>query len=388
MAATDQHEMSAPDLVREFFHEHFRAKPEIEGIAPGRVNLIGEHTDYNDGFVFPAAIDRNMWISARRTEGRTTLYSVELGEGQPFDAASVSPGDVEGWAAYAAGIAWALRERTGQAVPNIEAVVHGEVPIASGISSSAAIELAFAVVWNKLAGFNLPNKELAKVGQICENKFVGLNSGIMDQMASAMGKKDHAMFLDTRSLEITYARIPTELRIVLCDTGKQRELTDSAYNERRRQCEEAAKELGVKSLRDADCELLESRRASLSDLIYRRAKHVITENERCQEFVQALSGNDLARIGELMKASHLSLRDDYEVSCPELDTMAESAWASDGCVGARMTGAGFGGACVALVEADKLSDFVVETAMKYKKSSGLGGNFIACLAADGARVAP
>src|SRR4051812_2162053 len=201
----------ASNQARQLFRDCFESDPEISGIAPGRVNLIGEHTDYNDGFVFPAAIDREVFICARRTKGKTRVFLAEMNAGEEFDAGLVSPGDVDGWTKYAAGIAWALREKTGQPVPNIEAVVHGEVPIGSGISSSAAIELAFAVVWNRFASFKIPNKELAKVGQRCENAFVGVNSGIMDQMASAMGKEGHALFLDTRSLDIAYAPIPQDL---------------------------------------------------------------------------------------------------------------------------------------------------------------------------------
>ncbi len=372
--------------IERLFNRYFEETPEVTGIAPGRLNLIGEHTDYNEGFVFPVAIDRQIWISAKRTSGPSAIFSAELGEGEAFEAGQVSPGDLNGWSAYAAGMAWALREHTGQPIPNVQATIKSDVPIASGISSSAALELAFGVVWNKLGGLELPNKDLAKIGQKCENKFVGVNSGIMDQMASAMGKRGHAMFLDTRSLDIEYAPIPGELTIALCDTGKQRELSASAYNERRSQCEAACKILRVKALRDATLEDLESHKSSMDDTIYRRARHIITENSRCQLFARALSKNDLHGVGRLMRESHESLRDDYEVSCGELDAMAESAWAAEGCVGARMTGAGFGGACVALVKADRIADFIVETAMKYKKETGLGGNFMACRAEDGART--
>src|SRR5437588_1953415 len=380
---TEQH--SQIQKTKDLFRQNFGTEPQICGVAPGRVNLIGEHTDYNEGFVFPAAIDREVWICARATEGKSQLFSAELGPAPEFDARSVSPGDVQEWGAYGAGIAWALRKRTNQPPPNIQVVVHGEVPIGSGISSSAAIELAFAVVWNKLANYQLPNKELAKISQECENKFVGVNSGIMDQMASAMGKAGNALFLDTRSLDIEYASIPNELTIVLCDTGKPRALTDSAYNERRSQCEQAAKAMGVRALRDATLDMLDQHKNALSEVIYKRAKHVITEDQRCLDFVKALDERRNKEIGELMRASHVSLKDDYEVSSPELDAMAEAAWAAEGCVGARMTGAGFGGACVALVRRESVPDFIADTAMGYKKACNLGGKFLACLAVDGAR---
>jgi len=379
-------EQTQIEKARELFRQTFNSDPTISGVAPGRVNLIGEHTDYNEGYVFPAAIDREVWICAKPTEGNSQLFSAELGPGQEFDARTVSPGDVQEWGAYAAGIAWSLRKYAHQRTPNIQAVVHGEVPIGSGISSSAALELAFAVVWNHVAGFNIENKELAKVSQQCENQFVGVNSGIMDQMASAMGKAGQALFLDTRSLDIEYAKIPRELTIVLCDTGKPRALTDSAYNERRAQCEKAAKALGVRALRDASLHMLETRKSAMDDTTYRRAKHVITENKRCLDFVGALDERRFSDIGQLMKASHESLKGDYEVSSPELDAMAQAAWAAEGCVGARMTGAGFGGACVALVRREQVPDFIAGTAMGYKRATGLGGNFLACLAVDGARL--
>jgi galactokinase len=266
------------------------------------------------------------------------------------------------------------------------ALVSSDVPIGSGVSSSAAIELAFGVAWNELAGLGLSNIELAKAGQRCENGFIGLQSGIMDQMASAMGRGGHALFLDTRSLEIEYAPIPHGLTIVICDTGKPRALTDSAYNERRAQCEAASVAMGVATLRDATLADLEAQRPVMDPVIYRRAKHVITENARCQDFKKVLDAGDIEAIGVLMRASHESLRDDYEVSSPELDAMAEAAWVAPGCVGARMTGAGFGGACVALVREDLLAQFVQSASVAYTASSSLAGQFLPCKAVDGARA--
>jgi galactokinase len=379
-------EQEAKAKIELLFDRYYGSSAEIAALAPGRLNLIGEHTDYNEGFVFPVAIDRQVSIAARRTSGLTTLFSAELGEGESFDAARVSPGDVQGWSAYAAGMAWALREHAGTPVSNVEVTLQSDVPIGSGISSSAALELAFGVIWNKLAKLGLSNQDLAKIAQRCENKFVGVQSGIMDQMASAMGKSGRAMFLDTRSLEIQYAHIPGGLTIALCDTGKARELTASAYNERRSQCEAACTALGVKALRDAGLEELEDHRGSMDDVIYRRARHVITENKRCESFVVALDQKNNAEIGRLMRLSHESLRDDYEVSCAELDTMAECAWNAMGCVGARMTGAGFGGACVALVQSDLIADFIAETALSYNRKTNMGGNFLVCEAAEGART--
>lgn len=371
-------------LVRELFVRRFGAEPQVIGVAPGRINLIGEHTDYNEGFVFPAAIDRRTYVAASAAEGPSELYSNEVGEGEPFDAATVEPGQVCKWTQYPAGMAWALRESG--TIPNIRAVVTSTVPRSGGVSSSAAIELAFGVVWNRLAGLDLANVRLAALGQKCENRFVGVNCGIMDQMASAMGREGMAMFLDTRSLSIDYAPIPAGLSAVLCDTKKPRALTDSAYNERRSQCEAAARVLGVRSLRDASMDLLESKRAELDDVTYKRARHVITEDDRCVAFKQALSDGDLKAVGELMAGSHASLRDDYEVSCPELDAMAESAQNAPGCIGARMTGAGFGGSCVALVRQEKLDLFIDATLAAYEQKAGRRGAAMACEIVEGARI--
>lgn len=372
--------------LREAFANRFGGQPTIFSIAPGRVNLIGEHTDYNDGFVFPAAIDRCIHVAARMVEGPSQVTSAQIGDGSPFDARAINPGEVGGWAAYPAGMAWVLREESGKPMPNIEAYVSSNLPMGSGVSSSAAMELVFGVLWNHLESLGYDNKKLAILGQKCENLFVGVNCGIMDQMASAMGEEGSAMFLDTRSLEIAYAQVPQDLLIVLCDTKKPRALTDSAYNERRSQCEEAARILGVKALRDATVDQLESKRTEMPDVVYRRARHVVTEDQRSQAFRVALQNSDYDQIGELMRASHESLRDDYEVSCRELDLMAEAAWQAPGCVGARMTGAGFGGACVALVRKEKFAEFEAYVTKTYRQTSGIEGALLATRPVDGARI--
>ncbi len=371
--------------VESVFRERYGREPQVVGIAPGRVNLIGEHTDYNDGFVFPAAIDRGLYIAASQSDSVTSrLFSLELGEGESFDARSVEPPPSESWTKYAAGMAWVLRRRG--AIPNIDVVVGSDIPIASGISSSAAIEMAFGVVWNQFANLGIPNKELALMGQRCENGFIGLQSGIMDQMASAMGRKGYAMFLDTRSLDIEYAPIPSDLMIVLCDTKKSRELAGSAYNIRRAQCEEVAEVLGVPKLRDATMEMLEAKRGEMSDVVFRRARHIVTENARCRDFIRAAEAGDEAAMGDLMRASHESLRIDYEVTGLELDLMSEISNAMPGCVGARMTGAGFGGACVALVHRDRFAQFKAQVETAYRAATGLLGEAIGCEVSEGARL--
>ena len=371
--------------IRALFVERFGHDPEVVAVAPGRINLIGEHTDYNDGFVFPVAIDRQTWVAASPAKDFSALWSSELGEAHAFDLRSVAPGQLQDWGKYPAGMGWALR-LNGYAGENLHAAVSSDIPMGSGVSSSAALEMAFGQVWNRLETLEIRNEALAELGKECENGFVGVNSGIMDQMASAMGRAGQAMFLDTRSLEIEYAPVPEGLSVVLCDTKKPRALTSSAYNERRSQCEIAARILGVRALRDATVDDLEGKRNEMTDVVYRRARHVITENARCVRFKEALAVGDLDRLGELMRASHESLRDDYEVSCPELDRMAEAAWTAPGCVGARMTGAGFGGACVALVKTPKINEFIRVALAAYDAATGLGGEAMACSIVDGARV--
>jgi len=352
-------------------------------VAPGRVNLIGEHTDYSEGFVFPAAIDRETYVAMSPAEDVTELTSLQLGEARPFDARTVAPGELQDWGRYVAGMAWALRE-AGKAVPNVRAVVSSTVPMGSGISSSAALEMAVGVGFSALANAQLTLAELARLGQRCENGFVGVQSGIMDQMASACGRENQAMFLDTRTLAIEYAPIPERLVVAILDTKKPRALSDSAYNERRAQCEAACRTLGVAMLRDATLDQVMA--ADMDELVRQRARHVVTENARCVEFRDALRSGDMSRAGWLMRESHESLRDDFEVSCAELDAMAEAAWSAPGCVGARMTGAGFGGACVALVERDRWDEFVSATLSEYSRTAGREGEAMRCSLVAGARV--
>lgn len=370
------------DRAIALFRQRFGDDPELLAAAPGRVNLIGEHTDYNEGFVFPAAIDRRVVVAVSTSPDASKAWSEGYETPAVFDVETVST--VAGWARFPAGCAWILAKH-GHDVSNINAAVVNDLPTGSGLSSSAAMELAFLTAWNALDELGHDASTLALYGQQCEHEHVGVHCGVMDQMASALGKEGCAMLLDTRSLAIDYAPIPSGLDIVVCDTNRARSLAASSYNERRRQCQEAALELGVSSLRDATLESLHGTYPDGGGVKERRARHVITENERCAQFAKALSEKDTGSLGRLMKESHLSLKDDYEVSCQELDWMAESAWASPGCVGARMTGAGFGGACVALVESDQVQEFVTETGRRYLDlARGLEPNFLLCRASEGA----
>lgn len=359
------------ERVREAFVHRFGAEPAIITRAPGRVNLIGEHTDYNEGFVFPVAIDRYIWVAASLSD-RMSLHSLEMSEGD------------DRWTAYPLGMEWALAER-GVQVPPLKAVVDSTLPMGAGVSSSAAIEMAFGVAWNELTGAGITGLDMAVVGQRCENGFIGLKSGIMDQAASACGKAGQAMFFDTFFREITYTPIPSGISVVVAESGKARELAGSKYNERREECERAAAAIGVRALRHASLGELEDAADLMDEAAYKRARHVITEDARCLAFVDALKEGDLARIGELMRKAHFSMRDDFEASSPEQDAMVEACTAAEGCVGARMTGGGFGGACVALVRDSDLAHWTASALQGYADRTGLRGRFHVCQAADGAQ---
>jgi galactokinase len=369
------------------FAERTGRDPDGVWAAPGRVNLIGEHTDYNDGFVLPAAIDRQVLAAAgRRGDGRLRLWSLQTGPPADLALAEVGPGRVEGWAAYPAGVAWALGQ-AGVELGGADVVVDGDVPAGSGLSSSAALECATATALADLGGAGLDRVALAGLARRAENEVVGVPSGVMDQMVSMLGRAGHALFLDTRSLATEQVPLPLEaagLCLVVIDTRAGHRLVDGAYADRRAACEAAAAVLGVPALRDATPEQVEAAAAALGDPGLRRARHVVTENARVLEAVAWLRSGDLDRLGPLLAASHASLRDDYEVSSPELDTAVEAA-VDAGAVGARMTGAGFGGSAIALVRAD-LAGRVAERAAEAFAAAGFGPPEVtAVVPSDGAR---
>jgi galactokinase len=354
--------------------------------APGRVNLIGEHTDYNDGFVLPAAIDRFCALAfARNEDGVVRGYSLTEREERSAKLDELSPPGRGSWFDYAAGVLWAHQARS-IPVAGMDFVVGGDVPIGAGLSSSAAFELAVARAVIELGSAPWNGREEALIAQRAENEFVGMPCGIMDQMAAALSREGSAMLLDCRSLEIEPVPLPRTLLIAVLDTGTRRSLTESGYEERRRSCEEAASALGVSFLRDASVELLERARHDLPDTSYRRALHVVTENERTREMAVALRDFDRERVGRLMRDSHESLRDLFEVSSPALDRIVEIAWRHPATVGARMTGAGFGGSAVALVEARAAEGFVREVEASYRDETRLPGRLMLCRAVSGARI--
>lgn len=378
--------------VIEGFQNTFNAAPTLLVRAPGRVNLIGEHTDYNDGFVLPMAIDRAIWIAARpRTDRKVRLHSLDYGETAVFSLDDLRK--ETGWIEYVKGIAWALQD-AGYETEGWEGVISGNVPRGAGLSSSAALELAAARMFHTRmfqarSGWAWQPAQMALLSQKAENQWVGMNCGIMDQMISAVGKAGHALLIDCRSLATTHVPLPpapdgAQTAVVILDTATRRGLVDSAYNERRRQCETAAAFFDVKALRDVSIADFLAAEAELDPLTRRRARHVITENVRTLNAATAMKNGDAVLLGQLMNESHVSLRDDFEVSSEALDVMVAVAQAQDGCYGARMTGAGFGGCAVALVHADRAGDFVTAVTTAYQTAANRTPSLYICQPTDGA----
>lgn len=361
--------------------------------APGRVNLIGEHLDYNDGFVFPAAIDRSFVGAFQpRDDGKVIIQSQNQAEPISFDLKGLETAQPDGWGAYVRAVAQALKAR-GVELKGLHGVIDSDVPIGSGLSSSAALELLIGEAMLRAAGTSLPRVELVKIAQQAESEYVGVKCGIMDQFASGMGKKGCALLLDTRSLDAEAVRIDLRgYKIVIGNTKKKRSLVESAFNERRSQCEQALAKINditgqsFKALRDVSLEQFAQIKDQLESPLRERAEHVIGENERVLDAVESLKlgkPDSLKIFGQLMNDSHSSLRDLYAVSCKELDTMVSLSQAHDGVLGSRMTGAGFGGCTVSLVRADAVDAFIEDVGKRYEASCGLKPEFYVCTLEDG-----
>jgi galactokinase len=355
------------------------------------VNLIGEHTDYNDGWVLPMAIERAAVVAFRpRADRRLRAHAAAYGETREADLDGLRPPGGSAWFAYVAGVAWALRE-AGHEVPGLDVVVDGDVPLGAGLSSSAALELATARAFAEAAGLAWDATAMARLGQRAENAYVGVNCGLMDQMASAVSREGCALLLDCRTLETEPVPVPEGAAVVVMDTGARRSLAASAYNDRRAACEAAVAVLaadrpGVKALRDVDADALAAAETRMDPLVFRRARHVVTENRRPLGMAEALRKGDLAGAGRLMNESHESLRDLYEVSSPELDLVSGLARSHPDCFGARMTGAGFGGCAVALVASTGVETFSRSVHAAYRAQVDLPSAFFACRPAGGARI--
>ncbi|MBL8050746.1 MAG: galactokinase [Anaerolineales bacterium] len=375
------------EMLTQSFQSYFNTKPKFIVRAPGRVNLIGEHTDYNDGFVLPIAIDREVCIALNPRDDETIrLFSLDLKTDSVFNLHSLNPSN--GWDAYPQGVANELM-KAGYEIKGFDAIITGDIPRGAGLSSSAAVELATARAFSVISGFEWDAVKMAKLCQKAENEWVGVNSGIMDQMASASSKAGYAMFLDCRSLEIEHIPLPKNVSIVILDTSTRRGLVESAYNERRSQCEEAARWFGVKALRDVrlDSEKWKVESGKMKEereLVFKRARHVISENERVLEAIEVMRNGNVKRLGELFNASHESLRDDFEVTNDALNIMVECAREQVGCYGARMTGAGFGGCAVALVNESNVEAFVKNVPAAYRQRSGLEASVYVCKSSAGA----
>jgi galactokinase len=364
---TDQPMRAAlPRQFCELFSSRFASAPRIFR-APGRVNLIGEHTDYNDGFVLPAAIDLYIWTAiAPRTDHKLHVFSENLNESAEIDLTVAAPQPRHAWSDYVHGVALML-QKSGVTVPGSDLVIHGNVPTGAGLSSSAALEVSVLSALLASSGNTLPLKEVARLCQRAENEFVGARVGIMDQFASCFGSAGHALLLDCRSLEYQPLSVPEGITMVICNTMVKHGHSGGEYNDRRAQCEEGVRILkqyypAIKALRDVTLAQLESQRTEyrherMPELIYRRCHHIVSENERVLRTAEALKKGDLKTVSVCMAESHLSMKNDYEISCRELDIMVELSQKLPGLLGARMTGGGFGGCTINLVRTDSVEKF-------------------------------
>jgi galactokinase len=352
------------DGAREdFFSRVFQSPPSLLASAPGRINIIGEHTDYNNGYVLPAAIHlRTSFLAAARPDGRVRVRAEDFREEEAFDLDTIEPSAERRWANYVKGVFWVLRHE-GHKIGGVDAMIWGEVPLESGLSSSAALEVSVLTGVCALFDIRLPAMTLAKLAQRAENDFVGVKCGLMDQFISVFGRKDSAVFLDCETLDYAYCPLRLEkagLVILVCDTKVRRKLASSEYNKRRQEAAQALEVLrakGARSYKEATPALLESCRGGMSDVAYKRARHVITENERVRKALAMLQKDEFSGLGALLFQSHESLRDDYEVSCPELNLIYDVAKEWRGCLGARLVGAGFGGSGIALLEKPAVEGF-------------------------------
>ena len=382
------------DQVRELlakFNSRFHSTAKVYR-APGRVNLIGEHTDYNEGFVLPAAIGFSCWVAITpRDDRKLALYSENVDEFVEANLDNLKLRATGKWVDYPLGVAWAL-ERAGYRLCGANLYILGEVPLGAGLSSSAALEVSVGFGLMDMAQHFIALKELALLCQRAENEFVGARCGIMDQFVSCHGRAGSAMLLDCRSLDFQLLPLPPKVHLVICNTMVKHELGSSEYNIRRNECEEGVRQLtkalpGIRSLRDVSLADLEDHRGLLSDLIYRRCRHVVTENARTRWAAAALESGEIAALRSLMADSHRSLRDDYEVSCHELDIMVQLAMQQPGVLGARMTGGGFGGCTINLVNATESDQFCQRVAEGYQVATGRRPDIYVCEASQGVGIA-
>lgn len=377
--------MSLKDQVIEAYIARYGQAPEVVVFAPGRVNLIGEHTDYNDGFVLPMAIDRSVVIAlSPRDDGVVNIHPLDFDQEIKFDLndfQKFEPSPAE----YVKGVTWALQD-AGYALTGWEGVMKGDIPIGAGLSSSAGLELATAKAFSVVSGFDWDVEKMALLSQRAENVWVEVNCGIMDQLISSSGIAGSAILIDCRTLERTPAPLPEGTVVVVLDTNTRRGLVDGEYNVRRAQCEAAAAYFNVPKLRDVTLERFNAEGGGLDDVTYRRARHIITENARTLRAQEVMANNDAVTMGELMFQSHVSMRDDFEISTNALNAIVDASREHPACYGARMTGGGFGGCGCALVKADDVADFSAYVTQRYHELTGLDATLYICVPSAGAGV--
>lgn len=377
------------------FKEKFGSRGKIYTyFAPGRVNLIGEHTDYNGGHVFPCALTLGTYgVARKRRDNKLRFYSMNLDKRGIIysNLNDLKPNRGAGWTNYPKGVMWAFEKRGFKMDTGLDLMIYGNIPNGSGLSSSAALEVLTGLILKDMYGFDVSMTDIALIGQYSENNFNGCNCGIMDQFASAMGKKNYAIFLDTNTLEFEYAPvILKDAQIVIVNSKVKHSLVNSAYNDRRNDCEEALKELqtvvDVKALGELTEEQFETYKSAIkSEIRVKRAKHAVYENQRTIKAAAALRDGDIETFGKLMNETHVSLRDDYEVSCPEVDVLVEIAWATEGVLGSRITGGGFGGCTVNIVKNDAVDTFVENIKREYPERTGQEAEIYFANIGDGAR---
>ena len=379
-------------VLKKFEELYGDAGSEKVYFAPGRVNMIGEHTDYNGGHVFPCALTIGTYAAVKkRTDRKLRFYSMNFENLGVIESSldDLKPSDAAGWTNYPKGVMWAFAERGMKMDCGLDIVLNGNIPNGSGLSSSASLEVLTGFYLRDLFGFDVTNVDLALIGQYSENNFNGMNCGIMDQFASAMGKKDNAIFLDTADLSYQYAPLVLDgAKIIVTNSNVKHSLVNSGYNTRRSESEQALADLQkvvqIKSLGDLTEEAFEANKSAIQDPVCaKRAKHAVYENQRTIHAVEALKNNNLKEFGELMNASHVSLRDDYEVSCDEIDVLVEEAWKVDGVIGSRITGGGFGGCTVSIVKDEAVESFKEKVGAAYRERVGKEADFYVVEIGDG-----
>lgn len=383
--------MNPKEKSLQLFEQKYAKKPELTVYAPGRVNIIGEHTDYNDGFVMPCAINYGTAVSGtKRDDGVFNVYAADLDKSDSFSLQQEICRSEHKWQNYVRGVVHFIQQRCPEFRQGADLVISGNVPLSSGLSSSASLEVAVGKFCQQLGNLPLTHTEIALIGQKAENQFVGANCGNMDQLISALGQEDHLLMIDCRSLETKATPVPHNVAVMIVNSNVKHDLVTGEYNIRRQQCEAAAKFFGVKALRDVSIQQFREKEAELTALdedTAKRARHIVTENQRVLEAVEALNQGNIPRLGELMGQSHSSMRDDFEITVPEIDylvELAQSAIGSEG--GARMTGGGFGGCIVAIAPVEKVEAVRQIIADNYEKRTGIKETFYVCTASAGVHL--